>query len=375
MSFLLPTKIYKNLKRDDLLIGKLKGRYLRTPDYKPEMHYKDIVNGEYFRGLTILRHYLKVASDYYFSCNLNAKNVDLFMLTPSVSSPAGLGSDSRPVPIRFGKLKTFLVDSSQFGFEPLLVKNFEKVYCYLPSIRGENPDRRHLNQFFHCEFEMAGTLKQLMPVIEGYIKTLSTTLLRLNNLLNKMSNNPNKSRKTLRKIVSLDKFPSITFDEAINLLIKYGWKKLIKFTSYGRNILFEGELKLTEILKIDMPIWVKYYDRDRVAFYQKPMLNDHNKVLNADLLFPPMVSGKFGGEIVGSGQRQNKSEEIYESLKRQGISPDPYEWYINLRRMSNYRTTSGFGLGIERFITWALAKDDIKDVILYPRLKNIITFP
>ena len=64
------------------------------------------------------------------------------------------------------------------------------------------------------------------------------------------------------------------------------------------------------------------------------------------------------------------------SLKRQNnIPPKSYEWYIDLRRFPNYKVTSGFGLGIERFIAWALVKNNIRDVIPYPRLKNIRTLP
>lgn len=371
----LSLHIYKNLKRDDSLMRRVKNNDFKIPEYDPQKHSQLIAKNKYFQALTILRHYLKIVSDDYLGCILNAKNVDLFMLTSSVSSPLGPGSDSKPVRIKFGNLETFLTDSSQFGLEPLLIQNFDKVYCYLPSIRGENPDKRHLNQFFHCELEMVGTLEKLIPLIEKYIKILSYTLLALTNTLNKTSNNPAKSRTALRKIISIKKFPVITFDEAITMLIKYGYKKLINSTSQGRCITYEGEIKLMEILKIDTPIWVKYYDRNMIAFYQKPMLHNPNKTINADLLFPPIINKSLGGEIIGAGQRQNKPKEIYESLRRQEISSKPYKWYINLRRMPNYRITSGFGLGIERFIAWALAKDDIKDVILYPRLKNISTLP
>lgn len=371
----LSLHIYKNLKRDDSLMRRVKNNDFKIPEYDPQKHSQLIAKNKYFQALTILRHYLKIVSDDYLGCILNAKNVDLFMLTSSVSSPLGPGSDSKPVRIKFGNLETFLTDSSQFGLEPLLIQNFDKVYCYLPSIRGENPDKRHLNQFFHCELEMVGTLEKLIPLIEKYIKILSYTLLALTNTLNKTSNNPAKSRTALRKIISIKKFPVITFDEAITMLIKYGYKKLINSTSQGRCITYEGEIKLMEILKIDTPIWVKYYDRNMIAFYQKPMLHNPNKTINADLLFPPIINKSLGGEIIGAGQRQNKPKEIYESLRRQKISSKPYKWYINLRRMPNYRITSGFGLGIERFIAWALAKDDIKDVILYPRLKNISTLP
>ena len=43
--------------------------------------------------------------------------------------------------------------------------------------------------------------------------------------------------------------------------------------------------------------------------------------------------------------------------------------------MPNYSVTSGFGLGVERFIAWILGRNDIKDVILYPRIKNVKTYP
>jgi asparaginyl-tRNA synthetase len=146
-------------------------------------------------------------------------------------------------------------------------------------------------------------------------------------------------------------------------------------TERGRDIGSQGEIELMRMLGMNTPLWMTSYDRDRVAFYQKPDPKNPNKVINADLLFPPLAEGSFGGEIVGCGQRQDSVEEIRESLKRQGIFPEPYEWYINLRMLPEYSTTSGFGLGIERFITWILSRDDIKDAIIYPRLKNIVTYP
>ena len=150
---------------------------------------------------------------------------------------------------------------------------------------------------------------------------------------------------------------------------------MVSFTKFGRDLTFAGELKLAEVLEFDIPFWIKNYDRDRVAFYHKPMPNDLNKVLNGELIFPPIFEGSFGGEIVGCGQRQDNPEEMYQSLSKQNINSEPYEWYINLRRLPNYHVTSGFGLGVERFITWSLCRDDIKDSILYPRLKNIKTYP
>lgn len=346
-----------------------------VPQYTPEAHYLDLTKSKYFKAVVFLRHYIKMTSDYYFSVEQKAKNVDLFMLTPSVSSPMGPGSDSEAIPIKFGALNSYLVDSSQFGFEPLLLNGIEKVYCYLPSMRGEDPDKRHLNQFFHCEAEIQGGIKKLIPIIEGFVQRLARTTLLMNNIVNNISVDPDRTRAALERILKSKSFPEMGFDEAVDTLIKNGKGHLVNFSESGRDISSGGELELMKMLEIDVPIWIKNYDRNRVPFYQKPNPENTDKVINADLLFPPLLKGSFGGEIIGCGQRQDNEQEMRESLDRQGISSDPYRWYINLRSLPNYKTTSGFGIGIERFIAWALCRDNIRDVILYPRLKGELSFP
>lgn len=345
----------------------------KMPVYDGQTHYIEVAKSPYFQALSIFRHYIKRSSDIFWGEMQEAYNIDLFMITQSVSSPMGPGSDSKAIEIKFGESNAYLVDSSQFGFEPLLMNEIKKVYCYLPSMRDENPNARHLNQFYHCEAEISGSLKDLKPQIEDYIRFLAKTIISMPNILNLLSNDAKVSIKKLNLLLKTEKFQEIEFDDAINLLKKSGSGNLVNETDFGRDITSEGEIELLKLLKIDCPIWVNHYDRDRVAFYQKPYKK--NKVINADLLFPPVIENSFGGEIVGSGQRQDKVNEIYESLSRQNLDSKPYEWYINLRKLKNYKSTSGFGLGIERFIAWVLCKNKIQDVILYPRIKNSISFP
>ena len=350
-------------------------KMVNIPIYSPKNHVEDLTNSNYYHLISILRHFVKLVSDDYFGNKLGGYNIDLYMLTPSISSPLGPGSDSEGIQIKFGNLTTNLVDSSQFGFEPLLLNGFDLLYCYLPSMRGETPNKRHLNQFYHCEAEIKGTLNDLIPVVEGYIKFLAELLLLQKNVVRRLSRNYKKTHAHINTILSLPAFPRITFDEAINVLELNNCKHMVNYTHLGNDITPEGELKLAELLDFNCPFWITEFDRDRVPFYQKPLPNNEDKVLNADLIFPAIIKGSFGGEIVGCGQRQDSVDEMYKSLKRQGVDPDNYGWYINLRNMPSYSSTSGFGIGIERFIAWALAIDDIKKVILYPRLKNIKTFP
>lgn len=372
---MIPDYLFKQIKDDDSKFESTDLKLFKLPKYDPQKHYLDLTQSGYFRALIVLRHYIKIVSDYYFGCYQGAKNIDLFMLTPSISSPMGPGSDSEAIPIKFGKHDSNLVDSSQFGFEPLLLNDINKVYCYLPSMRGEEPSKRHLNQFFHCEAEIRGNIQQLLPIIEEYIKIMAESVLLMPNILERLSLDVKETVINLNNILELDNFPEISFDDAVSALSESGNKDLINFSEFGRDILSEGEVKLAEIFNFKTPFWIRNYDRDRVAFYQKPDPQNSNKVINADLIFPPIIKDAFGGEIVGCGQRQDNAQELIVSLTRQNIRIEPYEWYIDLRKLPNYRTTSGFGLGIERFITWSLCRDDIKNAILYPRLKNVITYP
>ena len=372
MKKLIFENLLKNAEEDaNKFVGINGQNSLRPPLYDAENYVDDVVKDKYFAALAIVRHYVKLTSDAYW-LEIGAFNVDLFMLTPSASSPMGPGSDSEVIRIQFGKYHTNLTDSSQFGFEPLMF-HFDKVYCYLPSMRGEDPDARHLNQFFHCEAEIVGTLDEVLPSIEGYIQALAEIFMALTPIIELMSVDFSKTKQALLSIIHTKNFNKKTFDEVYPWLQKHSSFHLV--SDFGRNITSAGEIAVAKFMGNGLPLWLCNYDRDIVPFYQKPDPKNKNSVINADLLFAPIVDGGFGGEIVGSGQRQDDSDEIIESLQRQKVDGKSYEWYINLRKQPKYKTTSGFGLGIERFIAWALGYSDIKDVIHYPRLKNIKTLP
>ncbi|MCX8513475.1 MAG: hypothetical protein ORN26_00120, partial [Candidatus Pacebacteria bacterium] len=226
----------------------------------------------------------------------------------------GPGSDSEAVEMMFGKLKTFLVDSSQFGFEPILLNDIDKVYCYLPSMRGENPDNRHINQFYHCEAEIKGDIEKLIPSMESFIRFLCETCLLMPNILRLISLNSELSEKYLREIVESKNFKQLSYDDAIHILEENHFGDLVNYTSFGRDISSKGELELSKILNTNTPVWIRNFDRDRVAFYQKPLPANKDKVINCDLIFPQIIENSFWGEIIGAGQRQDNYYEMLESL-------------------------------------------------------------
>lgn len=371
-----PAAIKKAIHADDAYIAALPGaKKLTHPQLDPQYYYKQVAFSSYFRALIYLRHQIKAVSDAYFSNQIGAKNVDLFLITSSVSSPTGPGSDSKPIPLAFGGLNTYLVDSSQFGFEPILVSGIKRAYCYLASMRGENPDKRHLNQFYHCEYEAQEKFEDTKKVAEQYVRTLIELIGLMPHTIERMAISPQKTKQAVEHSLAVKNFPVITFDEATAMLRKKGKSRLVHSSRYGDDITPAGERELLRILKAKTPIWVKHYPRNRVPFYQKPIKHNKSRVLNADLLCPNLLKDSFGGETLGMGQRQNLPEEIYESAHLQNMDIKPYEWYVDLRRMPKYKITSGFGLGVERFISWILGLDEIHKAIVYPRIKGISLNP
>ena len=374
---MIPEHIKTLSQRENIRFSSRSADEFQMPAFNPLTYALDLTEYPYFDALMTLRHFVQAISHHHFAHEQHAHNVDLFMLTSSVSSPMGPGSDSEPITIEFGGHKTHLVDSSQFGFEPLLFHGSSMVYCYLPSMRGEDPDHRHLNQFYHCECEMLGSLEDVMVVVEKYLKQLCEMVWQLDAVTTVLSDDAEKTREMMKRVFETETFPRITFDDAVKLLQEEELAhEYIRETPHGRDITAKGESALLRKMGLTTPLWVTHFDRDRVPFYQKPVPGALDKVFNADLLVPAITAHGFGGELAGSGQRQDTAQEMYESLKRQNdISADSYEWYIELRNQPSYRMTSGFGLGIERFLAWALGKPSIQDVSLYPRLKGVKSFP
>jgi asparaginyl-tRNA synthetase len=79
------------------------------------------------------------------------------------------------------------------------------------------------------------------------------------------------------------------------------------------------------------------------------------------------------GEIIGGSERETDAQLIIDNLKRIGDDPEKYKWYIDIRRYGSVEH-SGFGVGMDRLITWMLELDHIRDCIPFPRTVSRI-FP
>ena len=262
----------------------------------------------------------------------------------------------------FGK-KTFLTVSGQLEAETYATA-ISRVYTFGPTFRAENSNTtRHLAEFWMVEPEMAfADLKDDMELAEDFLKyVFNAALEECADELAFFDAHVEKGLIENLKYVAGAKFSRITYTDAIKELEKAvsSNKDIFEFeVRWGCDLQSEHEKFLTEKVACS-PVIVTDYPKEIKAFYMK--LNDDGKTVRAmDVLVPRL------GEIIGGSQREDNCEKLKQRMIESGLSPEDYNWYLDLRR---YGTVphAGFGLGFERLLQYISGMANIRDVIPFPR--------
>lgn len=120
------------------------------------------------------------------------------------------------------------------------------------------------------------------------------------------------------------------------------------------------ETVITRMFK--SPVMVYNWPKAIKAFYMKEVEGDATLVKGVDVLAPEGY-----GEIVGGGERETDIDVLIESIKKHELPMSEFDWYLDLRRYGSV-PHAGFGLGLERFITWICKIHHLREAIPFPRL-------
>ncbi|MEO7080108.1 MAG: asparagine--tRNA ligase [Flavobacteriales bacterium] len=267
-----------------------------------------------------------------------------------------------------------------------------KVYTFGPTFRAENSNTtRHLAEFWMVEPEAAFMdLAGDMDLAEGLCKHLIARVLRNSmddlqfldqRLADEEKMKPQAQRSDMGlvdrlKFVLENPFERITYDEAINILLrsKPYQKKQFQFpVVWGVDLQSEHERYLVE-KHFKKPVIVTGYPAQIKAFYMRTNApgdfgySEHGKTVAAmDVLFPGI------GEIIGGSQREERLDVLEARMKEMNVSTEELSWYLDTRR---YGTVphAGFGLGLERFVLFVTGMGNIRDVIPFPRTPGSAEF-
>ena len=242
-----------------------------------------------------------------------------------------------------------------------------KVYTFGPTFRAENSNTpRHLAEFWMVEPEMAFfDLQDNMTLAEAFLKRIiQDALEKCPEDMKFFAERVDKDVFTRLEGVLQKPFLRVSYTEAVDILTKAGraWEYPV---GWGNDLQSEHERFLTET-HFKSPVILYDYPRTLKPFYMK--VNDDGKTVRAmDVLVPGV------GEIIGGSQREDRLDVLEARMREQGLEPEGYGWYLDLRR---YGTVphAGFGLGLERTILFLSGMANIRDVIPFPRTPGSAEF-
>jgi asparaginyl-tRNA synthetase len=272
--------------------------------------------------------------------------IDTPILTGSIGESAGTLFE---VPY-FDLGSAYLAQTGQLYLEAACM-SFGRVYNFGPTFRAEkSKTRRHLTEFWMLESEVAFLDNDgNVALQEDMICTLVEDVLRH---CEKDLQTLERDTESLKNVTP--PFPRIQYGEAVERLRKAG-----SSITWGEDLGGEDETILTR--QFDKPIFVMNYPKKAKAFYMKENPDNPDTVLCADLLAPEGY-----GEIIGGSQREDILTKLQERIREEKLPEEAYAWYLDLRKYGSV-PHSGFGLGLERTVTWICGMQHIREASPFPR--------
>ncbi len=295
--------------------------------------------------LKIRHEVIRAIRDYFDSNGFTLLDTPIF--TPAACE----GTTSLFEVNYFDDEKVYLTQSGQLYNEATAMA-FGKVYTFGPTFRAErSKTRRHLTEFWMVEPEMAyATLEDVKRVAEELVVFV------MGRVLENRRAELSVLEREVSKLESVKApFPRITYDDAVKVLQQKGSE-----IQWGGDFGGTDETLLGE--DFDRPVMVDRYPTAVKAFYMQPAPERPEVALGVDVLAPEGY-----GEIIGGGERIHDLDLLLRRIEEQGLPKEAFDWYLDLRR---YGTVphGGFGMGVERCVTWICGLEHVRETIPFPRM-------
>ena len=257
----------------------------------------------------------------------------------------------------FGDDKAYLTQSGQL-YNEATAAAFGKSYAFGPTFRAEkSKTRRHLTEFWMVEPEVAyAGYEDMMDLGEGMILFIVERVL----------NDRQEELKTLERDTTILEaisapFPRLHYDDAVKMLQEGHAKgELENNFEWGGDFGAPDETYLSS--QHGKPVFVHHFPTAIKGFYFEVDKDRPETALGIDLLAPEGY-----GEIIGGGERAASLEYLEKQIEAHGLPRESFEWYLDLRRFGSV-PHAGFGMGIERCVTWLCGIEHLRETIAFPRM-------
>ena len=269
-----------------------------------------------------------------------------------IFTPSACEGTTTLFPVQYFEQETaFLTQSGQLYNEANAMA-LGRVYCFGPTFRAEkSKTRRHLTEFWMVEPEMAyASLDDVIELAEGLVVSV------VDRVLEKRAGELRVLERDTSKLERVQTpFPRVSYDEAAGIIKRKG----LPF-EWGGDFGAPDETALSE--EFDRPVAIHRYPAAVKAFYMKPDPDRPEVALCVDVLAPEGY-----GEIIGGGVRIDDYDLLLARIKEHNLPQDAFEWYLDLRRFGSV-PHGGFGMGIERVVSWICGLEHLREAIPYPRM-------
>lgn len=269
-----------------------------------------------------------------------------------IFTPAACEGTTTLFPVQYFDDETAYLTQSGQLYNEANAMALGRVYAFGPTFRAEkSKTRRHLTEFWMVEPEMAyADLNDVITLAEGLITSVVARV------LDRRQRELKTLERNLSKLESVKApFPRLHYDEAAKILLDKGLPFQV-----GGDLGGTDETVLSE--QFDRPVCVTHYPAAIKAFYMKPDPVEPDKALCVDVLAPEGY-----GEIIGGGQRLDDLDLLLKRIKEHELPQEAFEWYLDLRRYGSV-PHGGFGMGIERCVSWICGLEHVRETIPYPRM-------
>ncbi len=281
-----------------------------------------------------------------------------FVLTdPPILTPAACEGTTTLFPVDYFDEQAYLTQSGQLYIEATAMA-LGKVYSFGPTFRAEkSKTRRHLTEFWMVEPEMAfATLDDIMNLAEGLISFVVQRVLgKRRRELEAIGRDASKLERVTPP------FPRISYDEAVKRLQEgHAQGKLETRFEWGGDLGSPDETYLSS--HFDKPVMIHRYPAQVKAFYMEPDPQRPEVALCVDMLAPEGY-----GEIIGGSQRIDSYDLLLKRIREHDLPESAFKWYLDLRKYGSV-PHGGFGMGIERVVSWICGLDHLREAIPFPRM-------
>ncbi len=269
-----------------------------------------------------------------------------------IFTPAACEGTTTLFPVQYFESDTAYLTQSGQLYNEANAMALGRTYCFGPTFRAEkSKTRRHLTEFWMVEPEVAwATLDDVIQLAEDLVVSVVARVLerRMPEL--------KRLERDVTKLASVQSpFPRISYDDAVRLLNEKG-----QSFEWGGDLGAPDETVLSS--QFDRPLCVHRYPSKVKAFYMEPDPQRPELALCVDVLAPEGY-----GEIIGGSQRIAEYALLVKRIKEHDLPPEAFGWYLDLRRFGGV-PHGGFGMGIERVVSWICGLDHLREAIPYPRM-------